>query len=45
MLAGTPAGDAYTLPELQGILQDAGFGGGVTTHALPTPETVIVATR
>ena len=43
MLAGTPAGDAYTLDELRDQLQGAGFGG-VTAHPLPTPETVIVAT-
>lgn len=42
MLAGTPAGDAYTLDELRGQLERAGFGQ-VTTHALPTPETVVVA--
>jgi SAM-dependent methyltransferase len=45
MLAGTPAGDAYTLRQLQGLLDEAGFTGGVTTHALPTPQTVIVATK
>ena len=45
MLAGTPAGDAYTLRQLQGLLADAGFTGGVTTHALPTPETVVIATK
>ncbi len=42
MLAGTPAGDAYTLDELRDQLQGAGFSG-VTAHSLPTPETVIVA--
>jgi SAM-dependent methyltransferase len=45
MLAGTPAGDAYTLRDLQQVVEDAGFKGGVTTHALPTPETVVVATK
>ena len=45
MLAGTPAGDAYTLRDLQQIVQDAGFTGAVTTHPLPTPETVVVATK
>jgi hypothetical protein len=45
MLAGTPAGDAYTLRELRQILADAGFTGDVTAHALPTPETVVVATK
>ena len=33
MLAGTPAGDAYTLRQLRQMLEDAGFSGGVTTHA------------
>jgi len=45
MLAGTPAGDAYTLRELKQIVEGAGFTGSVTTHALPTPETVVVATK
>lgn len=44
MLSGTPAGDAYTLTELRGMTDDAGFKG-VTTHALPTPETVVIATK
>ena len=45
MLAGTPAGDAYTLGELRRILEDAGFKGDISSHGLPTPETVIVATK
>jgi hypothetical protein len=44
MLSGTPAGDAYTLAELRRMTDDAGFKG-VTTHALPTPETVVIATK
>jgi len=44
MLANTPGGDAFTLKELTGMLEDAGFGG-VTTHALQGPESVIVATK
>jgi SAM-dependent methyltransferase len=44
MLASTPAGDAYTLSDLRGMTEDAGFKS-VTTHALPTPETVVIATR
>jgi 2-polyprenyl-3-methyl-5-hydroxy-6-metoxy-1,4-benzoquinol methylase len=44
MLAGTPAGDAYTLNELQEMLTAAGFGRA-TAHPTPTPETVVVATR
>lgn len=45
MLAGTPAGDAYTLRELRRIVEDAGFKGGVTAHSLPTPETVVIASK
>jgi DNA-binding transcriptional MerR regulator/ubiquinone/menaquinone biosynthesis C-methylase UbiE len=44
MLAGTPSGDAYTMAELRTQLQDAGFSD-VSSHALPTPETVIVGRR
>ena len=44
MLAGTPQGDAYTLAEHTGMLEAAGFGG-VKTHSLPTPQTLILATR
>jgi 2-polyprenyl-3-methyl-5-hydroxy-6-metoxy-1,4-benzoquinol methylase len=44
MLAGTPHGDAYTLPELRRILEDAGFGG-MTTVQLPTSQTVITARK
>jgi precorrin-6B methylase 2 len=44
MLAGTPSGDAYTLPELTQQIEDAGFSG-VSTHALPTPEMVIIARK
>jgi ubiquinone/menaquinone biosynthesis C-methylase UbiE len=44
MLAGTPSGDAYTLAELQAQLQDAGFHD-VSAHAMPTPETVLLAEK
>jgi ubiquinone/menaquinone biosynthesis C-methylase UbiE len=44
MLAGTPGGDAYTLAELQQQLEGAGFRG-VSAHALPTPETVVLAQK
>jgi 2-polyprenyl-3-methyl-5-hydroxy-6-metoxy-1,4-benzoquinol methylase len=44
MLAGTPEGDAYTLAELTSMLDAAGFGG-VQTHSLPTPQTLVVARR
>jgi hypothetical protein len=44
MLAGTPTGDAYTLRELQEMLTAAGFGRA-SAHALPTPETVVIASK
>jgi SAM-dependent methyltransferase len=43
MLAGTPAGDAYTFAEYQGMLRRAGFGR-VTVHDLPpSPVRVVIA--
>jgi predicted nicotinamide N-methyase len=42
MLAGTTSGDAYTFGELTEQLQGAGFGN-VSRHALPTPQTILVA--
>jgi SAM-dependent methyltransferase len=42
MLGGTPAGDAYTLDELRDQLEKAGFAD-VSSHPLPTPETVVIA--
>jgi methylase of polypeptide subunit release factors len=45
MLSGTPAGDAYTLAELRRMCADAGFAGGVTARALPTPESIVIATK
>jgi SAM-dependent methyltransferase len=44
MLAGTPSGDAYTLEELRQQLAGAGFGN-VSTHALPTPQTILLAQK
>ena len=44
MLAGTPGGDAYTLAELRQQLEDAGFRN-LSTHALPTPQTVLLAEK
>jgi hypothetical protein len=41
MLGGTPAGDAYTLDELRDQLDRSGFAD-VSSHPLPTPETVVV---
>jgi SAM-dependent methyltransferase len=41
MLVSTPAGDAYTLSELTGMYQEAGFTG-MTSHAVPmSPHTVV----
>jgi 2-polyprenyl-3-methyl-5-hydroxy-6-metoxy-1,4-benzoquinol methylase len=42
MLAGTPAGEAFTLNELQEMLTASGFGRA-SAHPLPTPETVVIA--
>jgi SAM-dependent methyltransferase len=45
MLAGTPAGDTYTLSQLRQMATDAGFSG-VSGHPIPpTPNTVVVATK
>jgi 2-polyprenyl-3-methyl-5-hydroxy-6-metoxy-1,4-benzoquinol methylase len=44
MLAGTPAGDAYTYAELSDMLIDAGWHDP-KEHRLHGPETVIVATK
>jgi ubiquinone/menaquinone biosynthesis C-methylase UbiE len=44
MLAGTPSGDAYTFAELREQLETAGFSN-VSAHALPTPETVLLAQK
>jgi ubiquinone/menaquinone biosynthesis C-methylase UbiE len=44
MLAGTPGGDAYTFMELRHQLEAAGFTN-VSAHALPTPETILLAQK
>jgi ubiquinone/menaquinone biosynthesis C-methylase UbiE len=44
MLAGTPSGDAYTFAELRDQLEEAGFRN-VSAHALPTPQTVLLAEK
>ena len=44
MLAGTHAGDAYTLAELQRQLEGAGFKD-VTAHPLPSPQTALIARK
>ena len=43
MLAGTPAGDAYTYSEYQGILRSAGFKRDELHVLPPTPNQAIVA--
>ncbi len=45
MLAGTPAGDAYTLPELERMCANAGFERVERIDLLPTPQTLILARR
>ncbi len=45
MLAGTPAGDAYTLAELGAMMTRAGFSGS-TAHKMPAMgQTLVVSTR
>jgi ubiquinone/menaquinone biosynthesis C-methylase UbiE len=44
MLAGTPAGDAYTFAQHTSMLAEAGFKE-ITGHPLPGPETVIVGVK
>lgn len=44
MLAGTPAGDTYTFDDLGDMLRKAGFQDA-RSHALPTPQTVVVAKK
>jgi 2-polyprenyl-3-methyl-5-hydroxy-6-metoxy-1,4-benzoquinol methylase len=44
MLAGTPAGDAYTLAELESMVEDAGLRDAAA-HVLPTGQTVLVAVK
>jgi 2-polyprenyl-3-methyl-5-hydroxy-6-metoxy-1,4-benzoquinol methylase len=44
MLAGTPAGDAYTFAELERMAVAAGFRS-VAAHELPVPQTLLTATR
>lgn len=42
MLTTTPSGDAYTLSELRGMYEEAGFGG-VTGHPIAmSPQTVVM---
>jgi len=45
MLASTPAGDAYTFPEFQSMLRDAGFATAKLHDLAPSPGRVIIAAR
>jgi 2-polyprenyl-3-methyl-5-hydroxy-6-metoxy-1,4-benzoquinol methylase len=44
MLGATPAGDVYTLADLNAMLKAAGFAT-VSSHPLQGPETLVVGTR
>ena len=44
MLASTAGGEAYTFPELSGMLSHAGFRD-VSAHPLDGPQTVLIATK
>ena len=44
MLAETASGDAFTFAELREQLEDAGFHD-VEAHALPTPQTLLIARK
>jgi SAM-dependent methyltransferase len=45
MLAGTPAGDAYTFSELDGMLRNAGFKKNELHPLPPTPGSLVVSTK
>ncbi|HVO27563.1 MAG TPA: methyltransferase [Candidatus Margulisiibacteriota bacterium] len=45
MLAGTPAGDAYTFTEYQTMLRNAGFGEVALHELAPSPARVVIARR
>jgi ubiquinone/menaquinone biosynthesis C-methylase UbiE len=45
MLAGTPAGDAYTFSEYQAMLRHAGFSGARLHELPPSPARVVIAER
>jgi ubiquinone/menaquinone biosynthesis C-methylase UbiE len=45
MLAGTPAGDAYTFAEYQTMLRNAGFARPVLHELAPSPARVVIAER
>jgi hypothetical protein len=45
MLATTHAGDAYTLRELESMFRAAGFADSQANKLLPSPQTLVVATK
>jgi 2-polyprenyl-3-methyl-5-hydroxy-6-metoxy-1,4-benzoquinol methylase len=45
MLISTPAGDAYTFAELQSICKNSGFSKVERHDLLPTPQSLVVATK
>jgi len=45
MLAGTPAGDAYTFAEYKTMLARAGFGPPALHELPPSPARVVIAAR
>lgn len=44
MLAGTPAGDAFTFDEFDAMFRDAGFGKSTAKPLVPSPQTLILST-
>jgi hypothetical protein len=45
MLAGTPAGDAYTFPELREMFENAGFSRNEHIPLAPMPQHLIVSQK
>ena len=45
MLAATPAGDAYTLEELQGMFHNTGFGRSELHSLAPMPHSALLTAR
>jgi 2-polyprenyl-3-methyl-5-hydroxy-6-metoxy-1,4-benzoquinol methylase len=45
MLAGTPAGDAYTFHELRDMLEQAGFGNAAQMPLPMSPQTLVIASK
>ena len=45
MLAGTPAGDAYTLAELKKMLEDAGFTKNEHIPLSPMPQHLVISSK